>query len=243
MEVRETLALPRPRPSLLADFMELNWSTPTTKLVFGSRVLIVTSTIFFLLLRRMRPDSEPSGVTCIWDGAFQATDDMNAFLEEHSEYRSALLIFASVLLDILMVTSALRFVLWPKNLHSLMFLLTFYGVRGIIMSFFIMSFPEGHIFTHPGFPSLTVTYEKTSDFFYSGHVGFATFGVLENKLYGNRFMTVLACGSVAVECIVMVVTRGHYVIDLIAGLVFAHYVWEVTGWAASYVDRRLQTNN
>lgn len=34
--------------------------------------------------------------------------------------------------------------------------------------------PEGIYWPYPGFPSIVVPYGATSDFFYSGHVGFLT---------------------------------------------------------------------
>ena len=239
MEGHESL-MPAQRPSsLVTDFIELNWSSLAAKWLFACRVLIVTCVLFFLLIRAYRPSPNPHEVECVWDGVFEATEDINMFLRVHTGYRGALLIFSTLLIDIIMVTTALRFLLWPRTWRCLLYLLLFYSVRGIIMSFFIMGFPEGHIFEDPGFPSLTVTYAKSSDFFFSGHVGFALFGALDNRMNGNRFMTTLACLSVIVECITMLVTRGHFVIDVIAGLVFSHYVWEVTGWVAPYIDSKL----
>jgi hypothetical protein len=176
---------------------------------------------------------------CIWDGVFQATEGINQFLRVHDLYRNVLLIFSSLLIDILMVSSSLRFMFFAKTWRSLLFILSFYSVRGIIMGMFLLRFPEGHIFTYPGFPSLTVTYARTSDFFFSGHVGFATFSALENRFYENYCLMYLAMFAVVVESFVMTVTRGHYCIDIITGVVFSHYIWIVTGWVAPYIDRKL----
>lgn len=241
MEGHESLEPVRRHSNLVLDFIELNWSTLAAKWLFASRVLIVACVLFFLVIRAYRPNLNPTEVECVWDGVFEATEDVNLFLQTHTGYRSALLIFSSLLIDIIMLMTAFRFLLWPKTWRSLLFLLLFYSIRGTIMSFFIMGFPEGHIFDDPGFPSLTVTYLKSSDFFFSGHVGFALFGVLDSRLNGNRFMTTLSCVSVIVECVTMLVTRGHFVIDIIAGLVFSHYVWEVTGWISPYLDSKLVT--
>jgi len=241
MEGHESLEPVRVHSNLVLEFIELNWSTLAAKWLFACRVLIITCVLFFLVIRAYRPDPNPPEVECVWDGVFEATEDVNIFLRTHSGYRSALLIFSTLLIDIIMLTTALRFLLWPRTWRCLLFLLLFYSIRGIIMSFFIMGFPEGHIFDDPGFPSLTVTYAKSSDFFFSGHVGFALFGVLDSRLNDNRFMTALACLSVVVECVTMLVTRGHFVIDVIAGLVFSHYVWEVTGWVSPYLDSKLVT--
>lgn len=177
---------------------------------------------------------------CMWDGLFEATEEINSFLQRNETHRAGLLIFSSFLIDVLMLNSALRFALFAKTWRSLMFMLSFYSLRGLIMGLFLMRFPEGDIFIlSPGFPSLTVTYEKTADFFPSGHVGFAVFSVLENRLYKNEFMQWISWISVIVESVTMIVTRGHYSIDVIAGMIFAHYIWIATGWVSPYVDRKL----
>ena len=48
-----------------------------------------------------------------------------------------------------------------------------------IQNIFLMRFPDGYAWDYPGFPSLTVPYPKTNDFFYSGHVGGALLAGLE----------------------------------------------------------------
>jgi len=47
----------------------------------------------------------------------------------------------------------------------------FYFTRMVVQKIFLMKFPEGYIWEYPGFPSLTVPYGRTNDFFYSGHIG------------------------------------------------------------------------
>lgn len=99
-----------------------------------------------------------------------------------------------------------------------------------------MNYPEGYGWIYPGFPSLTVSYAITSDFFFSGHVGVTTFLAFEN--YSNRcyFLATIAAISSTFEFTVMIFTRGHYTIDLLFGLAMAHYVWIISGSLARYVD-------
>jgi hypothetical protein len=88
-----------------------------------------------------------------------------------------------------------------------------------------MSFPDGYLWEYPGFPSITVSYLKTNDFFFSGHVGLPIIGALE--FYGEEKMP-LACFCMftcLLEFFTMIITRGHYLIDLICGVIIAHYVY------------------
>ena len=102
-----------------------------------------------------------------------------------------------------------------------------------------MRFPEGYLWEYPGVPSLIVPYLKTSDFFFSGHVGFTTITILENYTYNHTSFLLLSIFTLITESFVMIVTRGHYCIDIIAGVVFAHYIWLLSGYVAPKIDEKL----
>lgn len=89
-----------------------------------------------------------------------------------------------------------------------------------------MRYPTGYIFDDPGFPSLLISYKKTNDFFFSGHVGAPIIIGLEfYHFLGNKWIIFLCLFSSLFEAFVMVVYRGHYCIDLVVGLVCAHYIF------------------
>lgn len=102
-----------------------------------------------------------------------------------------------------------------------------------------MQEPAGYIWDYPGFPSIAVSYAPTSDFFYSGHVGLAMLLTLHLRELGNKFWEGFGYTTVAVEFCTMIFLRGHYTIDLIAGCIFAHYFWIVSGWLASLLDPKI----
>ena len=99
--------------------------------------------------------------------------------------------------------------------------------------------PDGMNWSYPGFPSLVVPYLASSDFFFSGHMGVVTFLCLENLERSDYIMTIVSGLSIAVEFTVMVILRGHYTIDLITGVIVAHYLWIMTAKPAKLLDRRL----
>lgn len=102
-----------------------------------------------------------------------------------------------------------------------------------------MQFPEGYNWGYPGFPSITIPYVGSSDFFFSGHLGIVTFLVLENRSQKNYFLMYVGLLSIIYEFIVMIVLRGHYTIDLIAGILIAHYIWIISKKPAKWIDRKL----
>jgi hypothetical protein len=87
-----------------------------------------------------------------------------------------------------------------------------------------MKYPDGYLWDYPGFPSLTVSYLKTNDFFYSGHVGFPTIFGLEHRKLGNTALMYFCFFTAILEAFTMVATHGHYIIDLLAGFVMGHYL-------------------
>ena len=116
----------------------------------------------------------------------------------------------------------------------------FYSTRAAIQSFFLLRAPPGYCWDYPGFPSLTVSYQKTSDFFYSGHVGVVLFCALEHKHLGNIYMMWVALFVCALETLIMIFFRGHYSIDLISGLVYSHYYWIISEWLSVKIDNYLK---
>jgi len=81
-----------------------------------------------------------------------------------------------------------------------------------------------HIFENPGFHSLTVPYHDTNDFYYSGHVGTCFLLFLEFHASGWPRMSYYCLFTLVNQWVMMTFTGNHYVIDLISGMIIAHYV-------------------
>ena len=87
-----------------------------------------------------------------------------------------------------------------------------------------MRYPEKYGWEYPGWYSISVSYFKTNDFFYSGHVGFSLIGILEffrKKCYYFAFL--FAFPIMIIEIFVIIGVRGHYSIDILAGILMALY--------------------
>lgn len=100
-----------------------------------------------------------------------------------------------------------------------------------------MSYPDGYIWEYPGFPSVMVSYLKTNDFFFSGHVGLPILMMCEFQLLKRYFMFSFCIMTFFIEAFTMLVTRGHYTIDLITGAIFAHYIFQNVEKNIHYFDR------
>ena len=79
-------------------------------------------------------------------------------------------------------------------------------------------------------------YGKTNDFFFSGHVGCCIINYLEYSAIGWRKLARFSAVTCIFQVALMVSLRGHYFIDLISGVVFAHYLWMLSERYSYLVD-------
>jgi|Transcript_21313 hypothetical protein len=82
-----------------------------------------------------------------------------------------------------------------------------------------------------------VYYGESSDFFYSGHVGVTLFLSMENFHNNNLITGVFSFVLMMFNAFLMIITRSHYTIDIIAGIIFAHYFWIMSERIAPSLDK------
>ena len=102
-----------------------------------------------------------------------------------------------------------------------------------------MEIPSTFAFFPPGFPSMSVSYKRSTDFFYSGHVGVLTFLSLENFEHKRKIAGYFAIFSIFYVFVILAILRSHYTIDLFAGIIMGHYIWMVIERPAKWLDRHL----
>ena len=208
------------------------------------RILVVTSFITGLVMFSLRTlDYKTDSATnlfplepgqAIRDKGHVWTVSLNEFFlrPENLFWLHALMIFSSLLMDTIVVSLFAYFLfsrkaaMWRIPLEFTLF----YGLRFGCLALFAMKMPQGFYWEYPGFYSLTVPYGWTNDFFFSGHIGACALCMLEfwpskwrMESRSKCIMWGISLLSLFAQIFVMLVTRGHYTIDLIAGLVFAHY--------------------
>lgn len=99
-----------------------------------------------------------------------------------------------------------------------------------------MRIPVSYEWRYPGFPSLFVPYSE-GDFFYSGHAGLMLALAFEFYHYKFYWACVLVSLLNVYNCILLVVTRSHYSIDIVGGLVFSHYFYLLAGHICKALER------
>lgn len=102
-----------------------------------------------------------------------------------------------------------------------------------------MGRPDGFLWFYPGFPSLSIAYHDTSDFYYSGHVGSCTMFLIENFVIGEKKMFYTTLFILINEWLVLTFTRTHYIIDMLSGLICAFLMHRISEHVAYIYDVRI----
>lgn len=172
--------------------------------------------------------------SCIYDISFKWSSPINRFLEGNPFWKKALIIYSSLLMDLQFIFIMITFCCFARNTRFPLIFVSFYFVRGILQNLFVFSFPHDYIWGNPGIFSLTISYARTSDFFFSGHVGSSMLCFFEFSRYEffhKKFVYLkyFSLNSALTQCLVQIIFRGHYIIDVVCGFFFAHYFYMVVG--------------
>jgi len=227
------------RPSNNLKLLEHNFTHKHRKVLFWVRFGFVFGTVLFTLVNSVFGLLIPSdSVPCVKDYLLDWTEELNTYFRENEPERHTLLIVSSLLVDVLLLHFLVKYLIWGDSWQEPFFIVSFFAFRYCIQQLFHLKYPEGFIWDYPGFPSFAIPYFESSDFFFSGHVGIVSFCALFNYKTKSKLMTVLSVLAVALEFFAMMVLRTHYTIDLVCGILFAHYFWILSGQVSAYVDAK-----
>lgn len=204
---------------------------------FWLRTMFVLAALSFVIVNAVYGFVMPNtNVDCLLDKTFEVTAGFNKYLQNNVFPRHIIIAISSLCVDFVIVYMSIHWALWGKTWRMIFSLAIFYMLRAAVQNIFQMKYPEGYLWENPGFPSLTISYLKTNDFFFSGHVGFPIIIAMECQNLGKTLMSIFCFITCAVEAFTMIVTRGHYSIDLLTGLIVSHYVYIIVEKHIHIVD-------
>lgn len=100
-------------------------------------------------------------------------------------------------------------------------------------------YPANLAWRSPGFFSVTVPYDHTRDFFFSGHCGGLSVVTAEMFALGLVKTGVLAVLSLLYMANMLMTTEVHYSIDIVAGILFGLWFFRVGAKYTIFFDRVL----
>ena len=160
---------------------------------------------------------------CVYDAVFDWTSAENRFMVQHRTFKDWSIAFTSLYLDGMIIFFSVHIILYAKNARILISVGVFYFSRAICQALFLFEFPIGYAFDDPGFPSLMVAYQVTSDFYYSGHCGILVFIAMELRHLGHKKLYYCNILVLMFMIFVMLSTRGHYSIDIVISILAGFY--------------------
>ena len=175
---------------------------------------------------------------CIYDAGLNLFKEINKIF--HSSIRDYFLILSSFLVDLVIILTCINWALYRKSYLFLINAVLFYLPRGLVQHTYNMPFPSNYNFSYPGFPSISVPYGVTNDFFWSGHVAIPLLCGMEVYIndttdYINEtrsrifFYFLVFCILTSIfEMAIMLCLSGHYTVDLIFGVIFSIYIFKLT---------------
>lgn len=209
------------------------------KKFFVIKIILVLAVYAFLVLNSLHDFVSPDYVPeCVKDEMHELTLPINQYLEQNKFYKNLLIIVASLMIDINVFVLAATWVLFGKSYKTFYIITAFYLFRAFLQSVFFLKFPSNYIWGHPGMFSITVPYHPANDFFYSGHLGLCTICYIHFTREKLTFMRYFGIVTIAIEFFTLLVTRAHYFIDLVVGMIVAHYIYLVADWVQAYLLER-----
>jgi hypothetical protein len=201
-------------------------STFKKKMITNKLICLILGLILFILYRIFQPNKDT-----LQEFPYQFCDKFllnlfegfTIFLSKNLQLRDFFLLTGFLNLDILLLTFLMHYIKFGNSIKPLFGFLLFYGLRGLIQTFYLLDYYPIYLFNYPGFRSLSVPTSRAADFFYSGHTGCAFLVTLNLKEMGEFKLFIYGCFVTFMQMIVMTVSRAHYCIDVIFGLIVSHY--------------------
>jgi hypothetical protein len=163
--------------------------------------------------------------------------DVTNYISQNLNLRDFLLISGSNLLDIFFLSFLIAFVKMGTSWRAITNFILFFGIRNLcVQSLILLEYYDTYLFQDPGFPSIVVPFQRAPDFFYSGHAGSAMILALQFEILGYVHLKYFGIFLSFYEGFVMMVTRTHYSIDVIFGMLMAHYTFFLSKPIAEFLD-------
>lgn len=160
---------------------------------------------------------------CLRDMTYVWSEPVNIFLRDNLDIKDLYMMFGHFMMDIMMLSFLITQALYWRTSRVFWGYLLFFGLRTYLQLAFSIGRPEGFLYFFPGQYSITVPYPDINDFFFSGHVGTCTLLILEYYSMGWYKCSYFCVFVMVNQWILMMLVRTHFIIDLVTGLILAHY--------------------
>lgn len=206
--------------------------------IIGVRIFIIVGASIGMIFNTIYGLAMPSTqIDCILDKTFAVTKFMNTFFSGHLYAKKFFIIFTSLYTDCIILYTLLYWSFYGKSLRLLFSLIIYYITHTLIRLFFFVQYPTNDLWEYPGFPSIFVSYVKTSAMFFTNCVGLLMICLMEWRANRQMIQMNITLVCIIFECFIMHSLRAHYVIDLFSGIFIGHYLFIFVDYFAEYIDQ------
>lgn len=215
--------VPNPIPSnpktVLKEFLSLK--KPQIIKLSISAIIIILFGIFnnINILGNPIPEND-----CYRDMGHEWFRPLNYYFRGNKAFCNFVCILGSLTIDIIFLFSYFSWAIYAVDWRYGAITMMFYGIRYIMNETARLRIPYLVYFPYPGFPSIVVGYIQGSDNFFSGHCGFPIISMMEFIWMKKFWLAAYAACVSCIEIFLMEVSREHYTIDIIVGVIFSHYI-------------------
>jgi len=192
---------------------------------FYARLGVFIFCLSFLVIgRAVIPANE---VPTLVDHLMDKFNGCNEYIRANRSLQDILLIICSLFMDVMFFTTGYYWVRHGTSSRLIVATLFFYFLRTAVQQMWYSPYPSGYIWDDPGFPSLVVPYGRTSDFYFSGHIGIVTIFASEWIKWKKYWASALIGLGGVYTCFIMLAFQAHYSIDLFTGIITGHWMFMV----------------
>lgn len=166
-------------------------------------------------------------------------EHLTRYLSQNVNLMNVLIVFCSTILDFFFLVLVYHYAFKGNSWGPFLNIICFYFLRSLIQNLVFIPIIDSYIFLQPGFISIVVPYGRTSDFFYSGHAGISLLILVYMKDFKLMIMHYLAYFILVIESFLMIVSHSHYTIDIVFGIMTAHYFYIMAPGIGYVFDKRI----
>lgn len=173
---------------------------------------------------------------------FEATQIFQNYFKKHIGWKYSLFIFSSISVDFLSIFSFIMFVFFSKSFRFVFAIILYCLLLLFFQNIFIFSDNNTSLWSYPGFPSLIISYSKTESYYYCGAIGLSVICAFEFLKYNYQIMMIYCYCSVLLQSSILIIIRNHYLIDIITGIIVAHYCFLISEIFINYIEGKIHEN-
>ena len=186
------------------------------KFLIGFLTLVLLGNLILNSFKNKHPNHEEEA---LFDPILDLTKPHTLYLKDNPRLKAFMMIALSTGMDIIGGLLMYSFLFKQNSSYFIPCIGMIQAVRVIALNIVIFPFPQTYIFEDPGFPSVSTSFARTNDFYFSGHVATVTVFTYDALFYNRKRLGGVLVFFLIYTAVFMLLQAGHYTNDLVVGFV------------------------